>query len=104
MVLPAGEYSFTADHLLPGSIIAIRRGRRYVGGVPVQSLSDHSSSGESELVAVRTGAGYRIRALRLQTGGEEGCVLEFWVPKAELSLVSQGSAAAQHLPISANGR
>jgi hypothetical protein len=104
LVLPAGEYSFTLNHLTLASTIAVRRDRQNLGVILVNSVSDYGTSGKSELVAVSNGGVYRVSALRLQTGARTDSVIEFQTPKAEQLSPARGPEVSWRVPISGSGR
>jgi hypothetical protein len=101
MVLPPGQYSFTLDHAAVNGIVTIQKETgRYMGSVLNQGVYDRQVVDHSELVLVRSGGDYRIRALRL---GDLGMTFEYAVPKAERQLISQTPQLLERIPVIMGG-
>ena len=103
IVLPAGQYSFTLDHATAQGIVTIQKetGRYgYMGRVLNQGTYDRQVVDHSELVLVRSGGNYRIRALRL---GDLGMTFEYSVPKGERQLISQTPQLLERIPVRMGG-
>jgi hypothetical protein len=100
-VLPAGEYSFTLDHdSLAGKVTIQAESGRYMGVIMNQVFSDQQTVDRSELVLVRSGGTYAVRALRLE---ELGMTLEYSVPKGEKQLITQAPQLLQRIPVAMGG-
>jgi hypothetical protein len=101
IVLPAGEYSFTLDHALVGSIVTIQAETgQTLGFVQTQGIYDRQTFDRSELILVRSGGNYTIRALRL---AELGLTLEYSVPKTEKQLITQAPRLLERIPVTMGG-
>jgi hypothetical protein len=101
IVLPPGEYSFTLSHPAVDGIVTIQKETgRYVGRLLNQGVFDQQRLDRSELILVRRGGNYRIRALRL---ADLGLTLEYAVPKAERQLTSQAPQLLQRIPVIRGG-
>jgi hypothetical protein len=101
VVLPAGEYSFTLDHLsLAGKVTIEAESGRYVGVIMNQVFSDQQTVDRSELVLVRSGGIYAVRALRLE---ELGMTLEYAAPKTGKQIISQAPQLLQRIPVAMGG-
>jgi hypothetical protein len=73
---------------------------RALGFIMNPAISDAQTFDRSELVLVRIGGNYRIRALRL---GGLGVTLEYSVPKTERQLIVQGPQLLQRIPVAMGG-
>jgi hypothetical protein len=101
VVLSPGEYSFTLDHdSLAGKVTIQAESGRYVGVIMNQVFSDQQTVDRSELVLVRSGGTYAVRALRLE---ELGMTLEYSVPKGEKQLITQAPQLLQRIPVAMGG-
>jgi hypothetical protein len=101
IVLPAGEYEFTLDHgSVQGKITVWTGTRKAVGFVTNQGVRDQQAVDRSELVLVRSGGTYAVRALRLE---ELGMTLEYSVPKREKQLITQAPQLLQRIPVAMGG-
>lgn len=101
IVLPPGEYSFTLDHGTVSGIVSVREETgRAVGYVRSEGISDLQTFDRSELVLVRSGENYTIRALRL---ADLGITIEYSVPKAERQLIVQGPQLLERIPVAMGG-
>jgi hypothetical protein len=99
-VLPAGDYSFTVDRATNTAIVSIRGEAGPVGWILNQGNHDQQTLDRSELVVVRSGEKYTIRALRL---AELGLTLEYSVPKAKRQLIVQAPQLLQRIPVTMGG-
>jgi hypothetical protein len=101
VVLPAGEYSFTLDHGTVGGIVSVREETgRAVGYVQTEGIYDRQTFDHSELVLVRSGENYAIRALRL---ADLGLTLEYSVPKTGRQLIVQSPQLLERIPVAMGG-
>ncbi len=100
MVLPPGDYSFTLDHATNMGIVTIWRGTKAVDMILNQGSYDNQTFDRSELILVRSGGNYTIRALRL---AELGLTLQFSVPKTESQLIVQAPQLLERIPVIMGG-
>jgi hypothetical protein len=101
VVLPAGEYSFTLDHgMVGGKVTITTEERQAVGFVLNQGISGPQTIDHSELILVRSGGNYTIRALRL---AGLGLTLEYSVPKGEGQLITQAPQLLERIPVAMGG-
>jgi hypothetical protein len=103
VVLPPGNYSFTVDHAMVGGVVRISRGNTDSIFVLSQGGSDQQTFERSELILVRSGGSYTIRALLL---ADAGLILEYSVPKPEGQLLVQVTQPQllQRIPVMMNGK
>jgi len=100
IVLPPGDYSFTLDRATSTGIVTIWRGTKAVDMVLNQATDDHQTFDRSELILVRSGGNYTIRALRL---AELGLTLEYPVPKTGRQLIVQVPQLLERIPVMMGG-
>jgi hypothetical protein len=101
VVLPPGEYSFTLDHGTVAGIVSIRgEAGQAAGFVTSQGIYDQHTLDHSELILVRSGGNYTIRALRL---AERGLTLEYSAPKTERQLITQAPQLLERIPVIMGG-
>ncbi len=100
VVLPPGDYSFALDHATSSSIVTVWRGKKPVDMVLSQAMGDRQTFDRSELVLVRSGGNYTIRALRL---AELGLTLEYSVPKTGRQLIVQSPQLLERIPVAMGG-
>jgi hypothetical protein len=100
MVLPPGDYSFTLDRATNLGIVTIWRGSKPVEMVLNQGSFDSQTLDRSELILVRSGGNYTIRALRL---AELGLTLQFSVPKTGGQLIVQAPQLLERIPVIMGG-
>jgi hypothetical protein len=101
VVLPAGEYSFTLDNDTVGGKVTIQSETgRTAGYVLNQGIYDRQNLDHSELILVRSGGSYTVRALRLE---DLGMTLEYSVPKSEGQFISQGPHLLERIPVTIGG-
>jgi len=101
VVLSPGEYSFTLDNGTISGIVSVRgETGRAVGYLRSEGISDRQSFDRSELVLVRSGENYTIRALRL---ADLGITMEYSVPKAERQFIVQGPQLLERIPVAMGG-
>jgi hypothetical protein len=101
VVLSPGEYSFTLDHGVVGGKVTIwREGKQGVGFVPTQAIYTGQTVDHSELILVRSGGTYAVRAVRM---AELGLTLEYSVPKTGMQLITQAPQLLQRIPVTMGG-
>jgi hypothetical protein len=100
VVLPPGDYLLTLDHATDRGIITLRRGTKLVAMVLNQATDDLQTFDRSELVLVRSGGNYTIRALRL---AELSMTLEYSVPKTGKQLIVQAPQLLERIPVMMGG-
>ena len=102
-VLPPGNYSFTLDPSAPERLVTSFQGesRQDVGSVLPQGYTDQQTLDSSELILVRSGGNYTIRALRL---APVGMTVNYPVPKAERQLIVQAPQLLQRIPVMGSGK
>jgi hypothetical protein len=101
VVLSPGEYSFTLDHGVVGGVVSIRREDRHaVGFVPTQAIYTRQTVDQSELILVRSGGAYVVRALRM---ADLGLTLEYSVPKTGKQLITQAPQLLERIPVAIGG-
>jgi hypothetical protein len=101
IVLPAGEYEFTLDHGSVAGMVSIRaEGTQGLGVVLNQAVYDQQTIDHSELVLVRSGGNYTVRALRL---ADLGVTLEYSVPKTGRQIISQAPQLLERIPVAMGG-
>jgi hypothetical protein len=100
VVLPPGDYSFTLDHPTSSGRVTIWRGNEAVEMIVNQATSDRQTLDRSELILVRSGGNYTIRALRL---ADLGLTLEYSVPKSERQLIVQSPQLLERIPVAMGG-
>jgi hypothetical protein len=101
VVLPPGEYSFTLDHgSVQGKVTIWTGTRKAVGFVNNQGVYDQQTVDRSELVLVRSGGNYTVRALRLE---DLGMTLEYSVPKTGTQLITQAPQLLERIPVAMGG-
>jgi hypothetical protein len=91
--LPAGDYSFTLDHVQPGSLITLFRETRGVAFIMAQGVSS-TTSGRSEMV-LENGT---VRKLSLP---QIGATFEYPANKPHGRAAPREPELAQILPVSA---
>ena len=97
VVLPPGDYSFTLDEATVAGIVTIREGTgRAVGVILNQGTREQQSFDVSELILVRSGGSYAIRALRL---ADLGMTLEYSVPKSGRQTIVQAPQLLERIPV-----
>jgi hypothetical protein len=100
MVLPPGDYSFTLDQGTNTGIVCIRGRSGYLGVILNQGTDAQQTFARSELILVRSGENYTIRALRL---AELGTAYEYAVPKTGKQLIVQAPQLLERIPVSMGG-
>ena len=96
-LLPAGDYTFTLDSSPAGYILVLRDAARLRVNIIVNhGVSDHQTMARSELILVRTGGSYRIRALRL---APLELTLEYSIPKEGKQLIAQNPQLLLRIPV-----
>jgi hypothetical protein len=101
VVLPAGQYSFTLDHGTVSGIVSVRgETGRALGFITNPAISDGQTFDRCELILVRSGENYTIRALRLP---ELGLTLEYSVPKSGRQFIVQGPQLLERIPVTMGG-
>jgi hypothetical protein len=101
VVLPAGEYSFTLDRGVVGGRVTITtEDRQAAGFVLNQGVYDRQTIDHSELILVRDGGNYTVRALRLE---DRGLTLEYSVPMTEGQLITQAPQLLERIPVAMGG-
>jgi len=100
VVLPPGDYSFTLDHATSNGRVTIWHGTEAVEMIVNQATSDRQTLDRSELILVRSGGNYTIRALRL---ADLGLTLEYSVPKSERQLIVQSPQLLERIPVAMGG-
>jgi hypothetical protein len=100
IVLPPGDYSFTLDHATSPGIVTIWRGTKPVDMVLNQATDDRQTFDRSELILVRSGGNYTIRALRL---AELGLTLEYSAPTTGRQLIVQAPQLLERIPVMMGG-
>ncbi len=100
IVLPPGDYSFTLDDATNTGIVSIRGRNGYLGVILNQGTRDLQSSARTELIVVRSGENYTIRALRL---ADLSTAYEYTVPKAGKQLIVQAPQLLERIPVTVGG-
>jgi hypothetical protein len=101
VVLSPGEYSFTLDHGVVGGVVSIRREDRHaMGFVPTQAIYTQQTVDHSELILVRSGGTYAVRAVRM---AELGLTLEYSAPKTGKQIISQAPQLLERIPVTMGG-
>jgi len=101
VVLPPGEYSFTLDYDTVAGKVTIRGGTgRALGFIMNPANCDQQTFDSSELILVRSGGNYRIRALRL---AGLGLAFQYSVPKTERQLIVQVPQLLERIPVIIGG-
>jgi hypothetical protein len=101
VVLPPGDYSFTLDHPTNMGIVTIRAETgRALGFVVNQTIDDRQAFDSTELILVRSGGNYTIRALRL---ADLGLTLEYSAPKTGRQLIVQSPQLLERIPVAMGG-
>jgi hypothetical protein len=101
VVLPPGEYSFALDRASGVGRITLRaEPGGYVAQILNQGISDQPTLDHSELILVRSGGTYTIRALRL---AELGMTFEYTAPKTERQMISQGPQLLERISVIMGG-
>jgi hypothetical protein len=95
-VLLPGDYTFELHLTSQPCIVAVRQGDRRVALAMANSVKQGEISGQSALVATRTGGKYRISALHL---AEVGLTLEYTPVKPERPILVQEPVLIQRVPI-----
>lgn len=84
--LPAGDYTFSVDHITANGMIFVYRGNQAVGLMHAQVFNDNEGQSKNpELVCIRHDGNVTIRALRLPQVG----TFYFSLPKQLTVLVAQ---------------
>ena len=99
-VLPPGDYSFTLDHATSTGMVTIWRGTEPVDTILNQATYDRQTFDRSELILVRSGGNYSIRALRL---ADLGLTLEYSVPKTGRQFIVQAPQLLERVPVAMGG-
>ena len=100
-VLPPGDYSFTLDHgTVEGKVTIWGGTRRALGFIMNPANRDRQTFDRSELILVRSGGNYRIRALRL---AGLGLAFQYPVPKTERQLIVQAPQLLERIPVMMGG-
>jgi hypothetical protein len=101
VVLPPGEYSFTLDHGTAVGKVSIQgETGRTLGFVLNQAVYDRQTFDGSELVLVRSGGNYTIRAVRM---AELGLTIEYSVPKSGRQFIVQAPQLLERIPVTMGG-
>ena len=101
VVLPPGDYSFALDHATSSGKVSVRgETGRALGFITNPAISDRQTFDRSELILVRSGGNYTIRALRLP---ELGLTLEYSVPKSGRQFIVQAPQLLERIPVMMGG-
>ena len=85
VTLPAGDYTFSIDHLSMNGSILLYRGTQAAGMVRWQSMDEQSGAASGELLCIRHDGKATVRALKLPEVG----TLYFSLPRDMKTLVAQ---------------
>jgi hypothetical protein len=100
-VLPPGQYTFILNKGTLDGTITLRNEARYVGMVMANGFSDWQHVKNSELIAVGTSSGYRIRSLRL---AEAGITYEYNLPKSKRPVIAEAPQLIRHVAVTFSGK
>jgi hypothetical protein len=102
-VLSPGNYSFSVDSSGSARLVTSFQGtsNRDEGAVLPQGYTDQQTLDRSELLLVRSGGNYTIRALRL---APEGITINYSVPKGERQMIVQAPQLLQRIPVMESGK
>jgi hypothetical protein len=99
-VLPPGDYTFTVNDASSGKNIIVRGDSLTVIVFSNGGISDYKDTEHSELIAVRSGGGYRIVALQL---APLGLSLQYMMPKTEREVLAQAPQLIQRVSVRMGG-
>ena len=102
-VLSPGDYSFSVDSSGSARLTTSFEGTssQNEGAVLPQGYTDQQTFDRSELILVRSGGNYTIRALRL---APVGITINYSVPKGERQMIVQAPQLLQRIPVMASGK
>ena len=102
-VLSPGNYSFSVDSSGSARLVTSFQGtsNRDEGAVLPQGYTDQQTLDRSELLLVRSGGNYTIRALRL---APVGITINYPAPNGERQMIVQAPQLLQRIPVMASGK
>jgi hypothetical protein len=100
VVLSPGNYFFTLDNAANMRIVTVWQGTNAVDMIFSEAIDYSQAFDNSELILVRSGGNYTIRALRLVSLGQ---TLEYSVPKSGRQLITQKPQLLERVPVMMGG-